>query len=528
MLILPLSTPSSGLPPGVTSPGDGALNYVTGALTASRPSINVAQTWNNAAVPFDADLMDITDTASAAGATVFRRRVNGANIVRILKTGQVEVATSSGNTVFIGGGYNGVASGTSALNYGTDGVIVGTGGLIFSNGSIDARDLQIRFNGPNVANQRNSTAAQTYRLERTYTDPSNRGYTDFAQDPAGGARLNSVWTGSVAAPTNLLDVQGNGVSRLTLSPSGLLSVPNIAVGGSFAVNNAFHSLIWNGGLLGWAASSGVSFGTQVETAIGRSAAGVLEINNGTAGQFRDLQLRTLFSSFLSVGAGGTMGVQLNYFQPGVGIGFAAPVGWFSGAMGTGGYDLTLYRDAANTLAQRNGGNAQAFNIYNTYTDPSNYEKGFMRWNSGILEIGTQAAGTGLNRGLALATSGVIRLEISAGGSVTASGDVALGGSLVFGTRGRLNTSADGVFRLLDDANTGFNRLCLGGNTASFPALKRSAATLQARLADDSGFADFAMRDLYLGPAAVAGTITPTHTMTIYANGVAYKVPCVAA
>jgi hypothetical protein len=60
-------------------------------------------------------------------------------------------------------------------------------------------------------------------------------------------------------------------------------------------------------------------------------------------------------------------------------------------------DLFLARDAANTLAQRNSTNAQAFNIYNTYTDASNYERGFMKWNSNVLEIGTEAAGTGTIR-----------------------------------------------------------------------------------------------------------------------------------
>lgn len=60
-------------------------------------------------------------------------------------------------------------------------------------------------------------------------------------------------------------------------------------------------------------------------------------------------------------------------------------------------DLFLQRDAANTLALSNGTNAQAFNIYNTYTDASNYERGFTRWSSNIFEIGTAAAGTGSSR-----------------------------------------------------------------------------------------------------------------------------------
>jgi len=36
-------------------------------------------------------------------------------------------------------------------------------------------------------------------------------------------------------------------------------------------------------------------------------------------------------------------------------------------------------------------------LYNSYTDASNYERGFMRWDSNVLEVGTEAAGTGTLR-----------------------------------------------------------------------------------------------------------------------------------
>lgn len=55
-------------------------------------------------------------------------------------------------------------------------------------------------------------------------------------------------------------------------------------------------------------------------------------------------------------------------------------------------DTIILRDAANTLALRNGANAQAFNIYNTYTSGSVYERGFMRWASNVLEIGAEHVG----------------------------------------------------------------------------------------------------------------------------------------
>jgi len=64
-------------------------------------------------------------------------------------------------------------------------------------------------------------------------------------------------------------------------------------------------------------------------------------------------------------------------------------------------DLRLYRDAANTLAQRNGTNAQTFNLYNTYTDASNYERGFLKWDANVFTIGTEAAGTGTARNIEL-------------------------------------------------------------------------------------------------------------------------------
>ena len=74
--------------------------------------------------------------------------------------------------------------------------------------------------------------------------------------------------------------------------------------------------------------------------------------------------------------------------------------WWTVSGASGAYslrDVVLARDAANTLAQRNGVNAQAFRLYNTFTDASNYERAFLRWNSNVFEVGPEAAGTGTTR-----------------------------------------------------------------------------------------------------------------------------------
>ena len=83
-------------------------------------------------------------------------------------------------------------------------------------------------------------------------------------------------------------------------------------------------------------------------------------------------------------------------------------------------DLFLERDAANTLAQRNGLNAQESRIYSTYTNASNYERFFIKTNVGATsatQIGLSAAGTGQNRSLEFVAGGSTRMTIASTGNV---------------------------------------------------------------------------------------------------------------
>lgn len=60
-------------------------------------------------------------------------------------------------------------------------------------------------------------------------------------------------------------------------------------------------------------------------------------------------------------------------------------------------DVLLTRDAANTLALRNGAAAQTFNSYNTFTDASNYERATLTWSANVAYLKPQNAGTGAAR-----------------------------------------------------------------------------------------------------------------------------------
>lgn len=68
-------------------------------------------------------------------------------------------------------------------------------------------------------------------------------------------------------------------------------------------------------------------------------------------------------------------------------------------------DVSLWRDAAGTLAQRNGTAAQASRIYNTYTSATNFERLNIRWTSNEAIIDTEAgSGGGTLRGLRIGSA----------------------------------------------------------------------------------------------------------------------------
>ena len=72
----------------------------------------------------------------------------------------------------------------------------------------------------------------------------------------------------------------------------------------------------------------------------------------------------------------------------------------------------LVRDgAANTLAQRNGVNAQTFNIYNTFTNSTNYERISLQYAAGTAYLREQQAGTGVARNLFVGTQGASTLRL---------------------------------------------------------------------------------------------------------------------
>jgi len=179
-------------------------------------------------------------------------------------------------------------------------------------------------------------------------------------------------------------------------------------------------------------------------------------------------------------------------------------GWVtSGAPTSLGFDTGIFRGGAGIIEQRNGANAQAYRLYNTFTDASNYERGFMRWSSNVLQIGTEKGGTGSARALEFQTDGITRLSISTGGSILHG--ISTG---VFGWTGSTllrPVDGNGTLVLSNNTQSDFGRLQFGGTTSSFPALKRSSTTLQVRLADDSADAPLSCSVLTVSSDGASGS-----------------------
>lgn len=292
-----------------------------------------------------------------------------------------------------------------------------------------------------------------------------------------------------------------------------------------------------------------------------SAPGFAFLDSASTGIFNTISILEFVSA-------GTLTARFsggNWFNPvstgAVIISAAGSYNWSSSVAGTDGSDLRLFRDAANTLAQRNSTNAQSFRIYNTYTDASNHERLSIGWSGNDLYILTNEAGSGTARNMYVGTGGAASLsfrtnsvnrwivgntsghfvagvdntyDIGASGA-TRPRSVYTGtsvftadtGTIGFEASNRFTSPSNGVM-LLAQSGGGFNRLQIGGTTSAFPAIKCSTTSLQARLADDSAFTNIQGK-LTTDTNYAAGAIVATGYLTLYdATGTAYQVPCVAA
>lgn len=199
---------------------------------------------------------------------------------------------------------------------------------------------------------------------------------------------------------NVTDTASNAASLLM----------NLRVGGvsQFSVTKGGFGLFSNSIGIGTGVASGANAGLFTI-----SGANNAYISLGNAGHFR------------FVGASSTDIFSLIFNGPAAHLPSNGQLGWTNSANTQGTADLYLARDTANTLAQRNGVNAQTLRVYSTFTDASNYTRGFMRFAGNIFEIGSEAAGTGTASAVRIytgAASGTFTWAYSSSGHYVAGAD----------------------------------------------------------------------------------------------------------
>ena len=384
-------------------------------VTTSKPRVDLTQTWNNVATTFTGVKFNVTDTASAAGSLLMDLQVGGVSKAQVTKSGAFRTANNGeGFTVNVSGqpavgiGRNSIIGGLSLYASGVSdsasAAITGAGFLLPNTsyfgwtaaGLTQPVDLFLFRDAANTLAQRNGVNAQTLRVYNTFTDASNleRGFFRWSSNVleigaealgTGTQRQLSFPLGTVSENTPLNITQTWNASGTAFTGFRL----NVTDTASAAASLLMDLQVGGASRFSVLKNGAASFG----------GVGKIQIAPGEIGNALTLQSNA-GSNFRMLNAGQNAWVGLSALWLGIDPSNALRWGSFGGEV----FDLSLFRDAANTLAQRNGVNAQTFRLYNTFTDSSNYERGFMRWNSNVLEIGAEGAGTGTQRALSIVGS----------------------------------------------------------------------------------------------------------------------------
>jgi hypothetical protein len=188
----------------------------TGAVVADTPLLNVAQTWNNAAVAFTSLKLNITDTASAAASLLMDLQVGGATKFKIDKSGGLFMPAGMFITALSAGNL------TISPSPGWPLQIASSGGLLLSSGGPIRwsvfPETQLVSNTTGVLEQRNSTNAQAFRIYNTYTDASNNEYGELQAQSGGNFVIahNRNGTGSFRS----IAFSTSGSQRWSINTSG--------------------------------------------------------------------------------------------------------------------------------------------------------------------------------------------------------------------------------------------------------------------------------------------------------------------
>ncbi|MFO0702920.1 MAG: hypothetical protein U0514_03635 [Candidatus Andersenbacteria bacterium] len=245
--------------------------------------------------------------------------------------------------------------------------------------------------------------------------------------------------------------------------------------GNAVVNNSFNvgtsaSIFWN-----------------ARSVLKSSADGVIELSNNASSDFTRLNFGGTTSSFPALARSGTT-LQVKLADGSADTTLQAGNTLFTGA--------THQLGAAGTAATLEGlaTGATGLTILSDTTASGGADIGIILKAAGDLASSDAV--------LRVDDGGATNLfNVDGGGNINVAGSISTvngsltvgsGALMVFSTRSKIASSADGLIELKNNAGTDFTRLNFGGTTAAFPGLQRSGTTLQVKLADSSAFTTLEM------------------------------------
>jgi hypothetical protein len=329
------------------------------------------------------------------------------------------------------------------------------------------------------------------------------------------------------AASNLLDLQVGGISRFKVDKTGKITSNTLQLGDANLASPAYTN-ISNTGVISF---SGAGTGIYEQVFILPSS----------GGYFRRDGANVLNN------VAGEQGNQYILNGSGLKIGSASYLGWTSGTAISTNVDTFLHRDVAGIIAQRNGVNAQAFRVYNTFPGTGNNEYAEIAWSGNIFNVRPAASGSGSIRDsvfgspssntyidaniMYFRTSSSARWAINSTGSflavadnnydigasggnrprnIYAASNILANGSYYTIRDGAIQWAtsnadpASGIQLLIRSSPSMVNALCIGGATSAFPAIKRNGAGIDIKLADDSAYANLGAAQLSLSSGTTAG------------------------
>lgn len=215
---------------------------------------------------------------------------------------------------------------------------------------------------------------------------------------AGGAPVG-------AAASRAFLLQANGTKIFDVDISGNITASNASFSSGIITTSQPFSITqtWNAGAVNF-----VGLGLTITNTASGGSALIAQFKVGSTSLFdMDVAGNTNLNStpgtwFAARFANSTQKGQVDV--TGVKISSDATLSFASTASSNGTADTILARDAANTLAQRNGTVGQTFRMYETFTDSLNYSRISLAYLGGTYFLNTEVAGSGTDRTITMRAS----------------------------------------------------------------------------------------------------------------------------